>query len=229
MKKTIIISILASLVLTACGDPKQEASEIAQQACIANKNADLHTLKALMNNEMFEINKRAFEDADPMLKNLLKMLNCDLKSTDVLDDGGFVVSFKKHNSYEVQEVDGDLKFQPPVFYCNGQCANQIRRMSTYYSTSNNMYHWCSPCFNALKENQTVSLPDVTVSKKELANNKKKHSEESPKIGCNVREDVIDGCIKYAPFSIVVEIFMIVHMYVHNVLCVNSKKIQIWQL
>jgi len=109
MKKTIIIPILASLVLTACGDPKEEASEIAQQACIANKNADLNTLKELMNDEMFEINKRAFQDADPMLLNILKMLNCDLKSTEVLEDGGFVVSFKKHNSYEVKEIDGDLK------------------------------------------------------------------------------------------------------------------------
>jgi hypothetical protein len=109
MKKTIIISILASLALTACGDPKEEASEIAQQACIANKNADLHTLKALMNNEMFEINKRAFQDADPMLLNVLKMLNCDLKNTEILEDGGFVVNFKKHNSYEVKEVDGEFK------------------------------------------------------------------------------------------------------------------------
>ncbi|AAZ25898.1 hypothetical protein [Colwellia psychrerythraea] len=45
MKKTIIISILASLALTACGDPKDEASEIAQQACIADKNSDLGGLR----------------------------------------------------------------------------------------------------------------------------------------------------------------------------------------
>ncbi len=109
MNKIIISSVLAVLVLSACGDPKDEATEIAQQACIANKNADLHTLKALMNNEMFEINKRAFQDADPMLVNILKMLNCDLKSTEILEDGGFVVNFEKHNSYEVKEVDGKLK------------------------------------------------------------------------------------------------------------------------
>jgi hypothetical protein len=44
------------------------------------------------------------------------MLNCDLKSTEVLDDGGFVVNFKKHNSYEFKEVDGDLKVVGEQYY-----------------------------------------------------------------------------------------------------------------
>ena len=49
MKKIIILSVLAILVLSACGDPKDEASEIAQQACIADKNSDIDTLSDLMN------------------------------------------------------------------------------------------------------------------------------------------------------------------------------------
>ncbi|AOW78372.1 hypothetical protein A3Q34_16905 [Colwellia sp. PAMC 20917] len=109
MKKTIILSVLAVLVLSACGDPKDEANEIAQQACIADKNSDIDTLSDLMNDEMFEMNKAMHENADPLMKNILKMLNCDLKSTEVLDDGSYIVNFKKHNSYEVKEVDGDLK------------------------------------------------------------------------------------------------------------------------
>ena len=48
-----------------------------------------------MNDEMFEMNKAIHESADPMMKNILKMLNCDLKSTEVLDDGSYVVNFKK--------------------------------------------------------------------------------------------------------------------------------------
>lgn len=109
MKKKIILSVLAVLVLSACGDPKDEASEIAQQACTADKNSDLRSLRDLMNEEMFEMNKAMHQNADPQMKSILKMLNCDLKSTEVLDGGGFVVNFKKHNSYEVKEVDGDLK------------------------------------------------------------------------------------------------------------------------
>ena len=44
------------------------------------------------------------------------MLNCDLKNTEALEGGGFVVSFKKHNSYEVKEIDGDLKVVGEQYY-----------------------------------------------------------------------------------------------------------------
>ena len=116
MKKTIILSVLAVLVLSACGDPKDEASEIAQQACIADKNSDIDTLRDLMDDEIFEVNKAIHENTDPLMKKVLKMLNCDLKNTEALEGGGFVVSFKKHNSYEVKEVDGDLKVVGEQYY-----------------------------------------------------------------------------------------------------------------
>jgi hypothetical protein len=116
MNKTILLSVLAVLVLSACVDPKDEASEIAQQACIADKNSDIDTLRDLMDDEIFEVNKAIHENTDPLMKKVLKMLNCDLKSTEVLDDGGFVVHFKKHNSYEVKEVDGDLKVVGEQYY-----------------------------------------------------------------------------------------------------------------
>jgi E1A/CREB-binding protein len=74
--------------------------------------------------------------------------------------------------------EGRLNFEPPVYYCNGACAQRIRRNSVFYSTSNNLYHWCSPCFNALKENSDIRLPEFTISKPELAKNKKKHIEDS---------------------------------------------------
>ncbi len=116
MKKTLIISILASLVLTACGDQKDEANEVAQQACIADKNSDIDALSELMNDEMFETNRAMHESADPLMKNILKMLNCDLKNTEAFEGGGFVVHFKKHNSYEIKEVDGDLKIVGEQYY-----------------------------------------------------------------------------------------------------------------
>jgi len=116
MKKIITFSVVAVFVLSACGDPKDEASEIAQQACIAGKNSDIDALSGLMNDEMFEMNKAMHENADPLMKNIIKMLNCDLKSTEVLEGGGFVVSFKKHNSYEIKEVDGDLKIVGEQYY-----------------------------------------------------------------------------------------------------------------
>lgn len=107
---------MASLTLTGCGDPKEEASEIAQQACIADKNSDIASLSEVMDEEMFELNKAMHESADPQMKRILKMLNCDLKNTETLEEGGFVVSFKKHNSYEIKEVDGDLKVVGEQYY-----------------------------------------------------------------------------------------------------------------
>jgi hypothetical protein len=109
MRKIIIITVLASLILTGCGDPKEEAREIAQLACVADINSDIASLNELMNEEMFELNKVIHQNADPQMKRILKMLNCDVKSIEALEENGFVVNFKKHNSYEVKEVGGDLK------------------------------------------------------------------------------------------------------------------------
>ena len=72
----------------------------------------------------------------------------------------------------------NLKFEPPVYYCNGTCAQRIRRNAVFFSNNTNTYHWCNPCFNNLKEGEVVRLPDCTVSKTELSRNKKKHTEES---------------------------------------------------
>ena len=43
-----------------------------------------------------------------------------------------------------------LLFEPPVFYCNGPCAQRIRRNAWYHVTSDNKYHWCVQCFGDAK-------------------------------------------------------------------------------
>lgn len=70
-----------------------------------------------------------------------------------------------------------LKFEPPVFYCNGPCCQKIRRNSTYYCY-NNAYHWCTGCYNQIKDkdNGEIRLPDAVVKLSELQ--KKKHNEDS---------------------------------------------------
>lgn len=71
-----------------------------------------------------------------------------------------------------------LKYEPPVYYCSGTCGQRIRRNAVFYANNTNSYHWCSPCFNNLKENDVIRLPDCNISKAELGSNKKKHTEES---------------------------------------------------
>ena len=60
-----------------------------------------------MNEKMFEMNKAMHQKYAPQMKRILKMLNCDVKNIEVLDEGDFVINFKKHNSSEVN--DGNLK------------------------------------------------------------------------------------------------------------------------
>ena len=107
--KRIIIPVLTIFAVVGCSAPKDEATDVAQQACVADKNSGVDSMSDFMSAEMFEQNKMMHESADPQLKKMLKMLNCDVKNTEELEDGSFVVSFKKHNSYEVKDVDGDLR------------------------------------------------------------------------------------------------------------------------
>lgn len=79
-----------------------------------------------------------------------------------------------------------VKFEPPVYYCNGKCNGQrIRRNSFFYSSPNNAYHWCNPCFNDMKDNQSIIVGDAPITKKDLV--RKKHSEESeePWVQCDL--------------------------------------------
>lgn len=106
--KKLIIPVLAMFVVAGCSAPIDKATEVAQQACIADKNSDVDSMSDYMSAEMFEQSKVMHESADPQLKKMLKMLNCEVKKTEELDDG-FVVYFKKHNSYDVKEINGDYK------------------------------------------------------------------------------------------------------------------------
>lgn len=79
-----------------------------------------------------------------------------------------------------------LKFEPPVFYCNGRCnGKRIRRNSYYYAATGNQYHWCAQCHQELRDNQPITLPDMTLTKKDLQ--KKKHDEhqEEPWVQCDL--------------------------------------------
>lgn len=75
-----------------------------------------------------------------------------------------------------------LKFEPPVYYCNGKCGGQrIRRNAFYYSAGNNSYHWCSPCFSELRDDQPIRMLDCTLIKSEIAKSRKKHDEDAEEI------------------------------------------------
>lgn len=128
------------------------------------KNSDVHLLA-----------KQLLKDFDTRFARVVHKIEADME--------------EKRSNSEACLVCGEisLKFEPPVYYCNGKCGGQrIRRNSYYYSAGNNAYHWCTLCFQELRENQLIQLPDCTITKAELAKNKKKHSEESeePWVQCD---------------------------------------------
>ena len=82
---------------------------------------------------------------------------------------------RKLESYCLICGEVNLKFEPPVYYCNGPCCQKIKRNSTYYCYNNN-YHWCSNCYGQIKDQPEIRLPDITFKVSELQ--KKKHNEES---------------------------------------------------
>lgn len=107
--KKLIISTLTVLALSGCSSPKDEATEIAQKACLADKNSDMRSMAKYVSAEILEENKQAHKMLGNGLKAFLKMQNCDVENTTETEDGHFLVSFKKHSSYVVGEINGDLK------------------------------------------------------------------------------------------------------------------------
>jgi len=88
-----------------------------------------------------------------------------------------------------------LKFEPPVYYCNGsRCGGQrIRRNAYYYTGGNNAYHWCHSCFNDLPD-EPIRLIDCTLHKNDVKDSKKKHSDEAEEVWVQCSND---NCQRWA--------------------------------
>ena len=75
-------------------------------------------------------------------------------------------------------------FEPVVFYCNGPCAARIRRNSYYFTTSDNKYHWCQPCYSELKDGADITAGEDTIKKKDLSKKKNDEVHEEPWVQCD---------------------------------------------
>lgn len=124
-------------------------------------------------------------DVYAVAKNALKEFDAKYKATLAKHDQE-VSTHRTMENYCMVCAEKGLKFEPPVYYCNGRCGLKIRRGSNFYHSANNLYHWCNQCFNELLDGQEIPLPDCTLTKAELAANKKKHTEDSeePWVACD---------------------------------------------
>jgi E1A/CREB-binding protein len=79
-----------------------------------------------------------------------------------------------------------LLFEPPTFYCNGpRCPSQrIGRNRYYYVGGNNQYHWCQPCYQELRDGQTIDLGDISIKKEQLIKKKNDEVHEESWVQCD---------------------------------------------
>jgi E1A/CREB-binding protein len=79
--------------------------------------------------------------------------------------------------------EGEIMFEPPNIYCNGNCNSQRIRRNSYYYVGSGSYHWCNPCYNELKDPIKLVGGGV-LHKKDLV--RKKHMEEikEPWVQCD---------------------------------------------
>eukprot|EP00978_Attheya_sp_CCMP212_P043915 scaffold294920_cov59-Attheya_sp.AAC.5 len=81
-----------------------------------------------------------------------------------------------------------LLFEPPVFFCNGNCqSKRIRRNSHFYIGGSNQYFWCNQCFNELDDKRPIEMIDVTLKKDELKKKKNDEVHEESWVQCDTCE------------------------------------------
>lgn len=132
------------------------------------------------NSTVYSLAKQMKKDFDSDLKQALTVHQSRLENNRL--------------NHEACSICGEtrLAFEPPVYYCNGNCGGQrIRRNAFYFSAGNNNYHWCLQCFNDMKENTPVPVGDAFIAKSELAKTKRKHQDDAEErwVGC-------DGCQRW---------------------------------
>jgi E1A/CREB-binding protein len=78
-----------------------------------------------------------------------------------------------------------IKYEPMTYYCNGvTCAgNRIRRNSHFYTGGVNQFHWCTPCYQELKDNEPIHVGEIVLSKRELVRKKNDEVQEEPWVEC----------------------------------------------
>lgn len=154
-------------------DPYRDIKQVAADVALVFDNAILYNPKE--------------HDIHKVALNLKKSADNQFKQLFAAHERKLEESRRDINSCSLCG-DGNCKFEPPVYYCQGKCGGQrIRRNAFYYSTPNNLNHWCAQCFSDMKENQAIIIPEKTIYKRDIAGSRKKHQEESdePWVGCDI--------------------------------------------
>lgn len=98
MKKLLLIPAL-TIGLVGCGDPKDEASEIAQEYCEAIKRTNFEDAENIAVSHVIEANKRWFDQDNRKYRKVFGSQRCGIKKVESSEDlTSFVVYY--HNSMQ---------------------------------------------------------------------------------------------------------------------------------
>lgn len=122
------------------------------------------------------------QDVYNLAKDMLADFNAELRKLEVEVNEEERVVREKESSCRLCGVER-MVFEPAVLYCNGECNSRIRRNCYYYTSSDNKYHCCHPCFGNLTD--TVKHNEGRVYKKtELSRKKNDEVHEEPWVQCD---------------------------------------------
>ncbi|GAB9464260.1 Histone acetyltransferase [Globisporangium polare] len=122
------------------------------------------------------------QDVYNLAKDMLADFNAELRKLEVEVNEEERAVREKESSCRLCGVER-MVFEPAVLYCNGECNSRIRRNCYYYTSSDNKYHCCHPCYGNLMD--TVKHNEGRVYKKtELSRKKNDEVHEEPWVQCD---------------------------------------------
>lgn len=103
---------------------------------LANFESDVHLT---FDNAM--VYNHASSEVHVVAKNLKKKFDALFKSANPTMERSVTNALININACSICG-EQTVKFEPPVYYCNGRCGSQrIRRNAHYYTNNNNTFHW----------------------------------------------------------------------------------------
>uniref|UniRef100_K3X9X7 histone acetyltransferase n=1 Tax=Globisporangium ultimum (strain ATCC 200006 / CBS 805.95 / DAOM BR144) TaxID=431595 RepID=K3X9X7_GLOUD len=122
------------------------------------------------------------QDVYNLAKDMLADFNAELRKLEVEVNEEERAVREKESSCRLCGVER-LVFEPAVLYCNGECNSRIRRNCYYYTSSDNKYHCCHPCYGNLGDSVKHS-EGRTYKKAELSRKKNDEVHEEPWVQCD---------------------------------------------
>jgi len=122
------------------------------------------------------------QDVYSLAKDMLSDFNGEMRKWEAEVNVDEKAAREKESSCRLCGIER-MVFEPAVLYCNGECNSRIRRNCYYYTSADNKYHCCHPCYGNLPDTIKHNEGRQYV-KSELARKKNDEVHEEPWVQCD---------------------------------------------